>query len=443
MKKFENYKNEYIKNLKKLIEYKTFIESDKDFPTKNQLKCLKEFLSICKNLGFTKIQYDENGEYGYAEIGEGKEMIGILGHLDTVGPGDISKWDSDPFDLIEKDYCLYGRGTIDDKGPLLLQVYVIKSLLDEGIKLNKRIRIIVGNDEEVLWRGINKYIKNEELPSYGYTPDAAFPVTIAEKGLLQIKIIEDISDNTFHLEGGTSINAVPDKFTYKGFGINEIANLASKNNIKYKKDNNSITFLGKTSHAMHPTSGINAIISGAKIINNFIQNKTINFIKNELDEKKFQGDKLLNQYFYDEVTGNLTFNLGKIEKTKDQIIMYLDFRIPVTVDVEEIKEKLITKAMKYDLKFEEYDYLPPLYVEENNKFIQIMMNIYNDYQNTKSKPIVTGGATYARSMPNIVAFGPLFPNDDRTEHEINEKVCINTLEKSFDIYQETLLKFIK
>ena len=171
-------------------------------------QALRKALQVAGDLGF-KTQYGEGGYYGYAEIGEGKEMLGILGHLDVVPPGKLSDWDRDPFDPIEKDGMLFGRGTQDDKGPLLASLYAVKALMDAGVKFNKRIRFIFGTDEETLWRCINRYKEKEELPGFGFSPDSRFPVTYAEKGLLQLQL-EGSNESGIKLTGGSAFNAVPD-----------------------------------------------------------------------------------------------------------------------------------------------------------------------------------------------------------------------------------------
>ena len=149
-------------------------------------QALRKALQIAGELGF-RTQYGEGGYYGYAEIGEGTEMLGILGHLDVVPPGKLKDWDRDPFDPVEKDGMLYGRGTQDDKGPMLASLFAVKALMDAGVKFNKRVRFIFGTDEETLWRCINRYKENEEMPGMGFSPDSRFPVTYAEKGLLQLQ----------------------------------------------------------------------------------------------------------------------------------------------------------------------------------------------------------------------------------------------------------------
>ncbi len=51
---------------------------------------------------------------GYAEMGEGDEIVGIAGHLDIVPVG--GDWSYNPFELTRKGDYVYGRGTTDDKG---------------------------------------------------------------------------------------------------------------------------------------------------------------------------------------------------------------------------------------------------------------------------------------------------------------------------------------
>ena len=150
-------------------------------------QALQKALQIAGDLGF-KTRYGESGYYGFADIGEGAELLGILGHLDVVPPGNLEDWESDPFEPVEKDGMLYGRGTQDDKGPMLAALFAVKALMQAGVKFHKRVRFIFGTDEETLWRCINRYKEKEEIPGMGFSPDARFPVTFAEKGLLQLRL---------------------------------------------------------------------------------------------------------------------------------------------------------------------------------------------------------------------------------------------------------------
>ncbi len=187
-------------------------------------QALRYALQIAGDLGF-RTHYGDGGYYGYAEIGEGAELLGVLGHLDVVPPGKLEDWHAGPFDPVEKDGNLYGRGTQDDKGPLLAALFAVKALMDAGVKFNKRVRFIFGTDEETLWRCINRYKENEELPGMGFSPDARFPLIFAEKGLLQLHL-EGANRSGLHIAGGSAFNAVPDTMLYEGERQDDLARQA-------------------------------------------------------------------------------------------------------------------------------------------------------------------------------------------------------------------------
>ena len=196
-------------------------------------RALRQALKTAGELGF-RTHYGDGGYYGYAEVGEGNEMLGILGHLDVVPPGKREDWERDPFDPVEKDGMLFGRGTQDDKGPLLASLFAVKALMDAGVKFNKRVRFIFGTDEETLWRCINRYTAKEEIPDMGFSPDSRFPVTFAEKGLLQLRL-EGKNESGIRLTGGSAFNAVPDMILYEGERQDDLADKLDQLGFEYEQ----------------------------------------------------------------------------------------------------------------------------------------------------------------------------------------------------------------
>ena len=202
----EKYTDAIVADLCELIKIPSvYADSDKYLFGENIDKCLDQALKMMENLGFKTFKA-EDGAYGYAEIGEG-EMLAVLGHLDVVNARKEDGWDTDPFDPQVIDGVLYGRGVQDDKGPIVISAYALKALLDEGYKLKRRVRFIFGLDEETLWRSISKYTEREEAPAMGFSPDAAFPLTYAEKGLLQM-YVKGNTPSVINYKGGDSFNAV-------------------------------------------------------------------------------------------------------------------------------------------------------------------------------------------------------------------------------------------
>jgi len=403
-------------------------------------QALRKALQIAGELGF-KTHYGDGGYYGFAEIGEGKEMLGILGHLDVVPPGKLTDWDRNPFDPIEMDGMLYGRGTQDDKGPLLASLYAVKALMDAGVKFNKRIRFIFGTDEESLWRCINRYTANEEMPDFGFSPDSRFPVTYAEKGLLQLRL-EGINESGIRLTGGSAFNAVPDMILYEGERQDDLADKLDQLGFEYEWNEDGIEVKGKATHAMVPEEGINAIARlciALKAIG--IESKAINFIAQEIGEDpnatRIFGDCA------DEPSGKLKFNVGKIELGLVEQLS-IDSRIPVTVSKEEMVSKLSAAAAKYGLEYKEFDWLAPIYLPLDHFMVTTLMNVYRQYSgDTVTPPRSSGGATYARAIKNCVAFGALTFDESMTEHQPNERADLKNLYKSMEIYAQAVYELTR
>jgi len=390
---------------------------------------LETALKIAKDFGF-RTMIDQEGFYGYAETGEGEEMLGVLGHLDVVPADDTEAWHSPPFELTEKDGMFYGRGVSDDKGPLLLSMYALKILLDNGAKLNKRIRFIFCTDEESLWRGVKKYIENEELPKYGFTPDADFPLLYAEKGLVEYNLIAN-DESAVDLNGGTALNAVAEKASVPY--CDKIAGIMDSLGYKYDKVGDRLVAKGKAAHAMVPEEGINAILRLTEAV---VKSGETGSMLRFLTEKA--GDPFGVSIFgdvADSVSGKLKFNVGLADFKPGKQIVGVDIRFPVTYEKEKVDKALEEAGKAYGVRVEQFDYLRSLYIDVNTPLVKSLMQAYQDVTgDMESEPISTGGATFARSMDNIIAFGALMPGAAKTEHQANECIAITDMKKAIEIY---------
>lgn len=192
----EKYRDEIIKTVMDLIRFKSVSEKSENplEPFGSECKkALDYILDLGKKLGFKTKNVD--GYCGYIEFGEGEEMVGIIGHLDVVPANVEDGWISLPFEPEIRDGKIYGRGAIDDKGPVVASLYAMKEVF-ETKKISKRVRLIVGLNEEKNWECINYYKANEEAPTIGFSPDADFPCIYAEKGIATVKI-----ENSFNING--------------------------------------------------------------------------------------------------------------------------------------------------------------------------------------------------------------------------------------------------
>lgn len=438
----ETIKNDSLRTLKKLIaipSVHTTQGAGAAFPPFGKAidQALKETLAICDKMGMDTF-YDPEGFFGYAEYGDGEETVGVLCHLDVVPEGDREKWASDPYKGVERDGVLYGRGSQDDKGPTVAALYAFKAVMDAGETFTKKVRFIFGTDEETLWRCMNSYTHHEELPDLGFVPDGTFPLTYAEKGLLQAKIVGPGAAK-LHLKCGSAPNVVPDTATYSGSGVAELSRVFEGMDIPHTQEDDSVVVHGESVHASVSNEGKNAIALLAKGLVAFQPHPVISFMSEKIG-RETNGETLFGKVHKD-FSGELTFNIGTLLIDENTSEALLDIRIPVTADKDEIVSVLKEKSSEYGLSYKEYDYLPPLHVPEDSELVQSLLSIYRDKTGDQtSEPMTSGGATYARSMPNMVAFGAHFPNSESLAHQENEGIKLEDFYQAMDIYAETIYR---
>jgi predicted dipeptidase len=438
----DNQQDSLVASLKELISVPSVLDDGGGgYPFGEAVHhALQKVADLCAELGF-QAHYDGEGYYAYADIGQGDELVAVLGHMDVVPPGDLESWNADPFDPVVADGKLFGRGAQDDKGPTLAAIFAAKALMDAGVTFNKRLRFIFGGDEESLWRGVARYAEKEEPADMGFSPDSRFPLTYAEKGLLQavLEASNQSSLPTMHLGG--AFNAVPDKVVYTGDDGEIVAAKLDELGFACELTGDGVVVAGKAAHAMNPEEGVNAVVRLAMALDALgSDSKAVHFLAQMVKEDPQATDAFGS--IEDDVSGKLTFNVGKLD-IDDVERVSVDIRIPVTVDKEEVVAKLRAAAAEYGLEYREYDWLASLYVPLDHPLVRTLMQVYQDVTGDEnSKPMVSGGATYARTMPNCVAYGALFPGKEQTEHQPNEAVVLDDLYKAMEVYAYALYKLL-
>ena len=431
-------KDEFLTSLKTLISYPSVLnEGENGTPFGQAIQdVLEKTLEICRGLGFTTY-LDPKGYYGYAEIGQGAELLAVLCHLDVVPSGDEADWQTPPFEATIKDGWIFGRGVQDDKGPSMAALYAVKALLDSGVTFKKRVRFIFGTDEETLWRCMGRYNELEETATLGFAPDSSFPLTYAEKGLLQVKLHGPGSEQ-LELEAGEAFNVVPGKASYQGELLEQVVAGLQAASFDYEQNDQQVTVLGLPKHAKDAAEGINAIVRLATVLQPLQAHPALAFIAEAVGEDA-TGSRLFGD-ISDEPSGRLSFNIAGLTLNSEKSEIRIDIRIPVLADKDQLVAKLAEIAGRYQLDYEEFDYLAPLYVPKDSELVSTLMAIYQEKTGDTSPAMSSGGATFARTMPNCVAFGALFPGVEQTEHQANERASLEDLYRAMDIYAETIFR---
>ncbi len=442
----KEHQQQIIDEVKKLCKIESVLteynpESETPFGKKIN-DALHHMIELGKKDGF--IVKNVQNYAAHIEHGEGHDILGVLTHLDVV-PASPEGWTTPPFEPSIRDGKIYGRGTSDDKGPTIASYFALKFLKDLNVKFHKRVRLIMGTDEETRWRGIAKYFETEEMPSFGFSPDATFPLIHGEKGIYVFDLHGQYhGDDLISFSSGERYNVVPD---YAQATLSKNLSKEFKSFLKYNDYNGEIKgdkyiVHGKNAHAMTPNLGVNAAFILAKFLGQHLDNPFINFINEHLSFDPY-GEKLEID-LKDPVMHNLTINPGIFEYHKDTVKMGINIRYPQGFNLKSTALKISNTAKKFNMKYEFSQNMPLHHVEKDEPFIKLLMNSYqkitNDYEN---EPYTIGGGTFARALDKGVAFGMVMPGRKDVAHQIDEHIFIDDLIEGTAIYMEAIYELTR
>ena len=380
-------------------------------------KCLGAFLALAGSLGFQTRNYDNYA--GEVVFGEGEEFA-ILCHLDVVPAG--GGWTHPPFGGEIEDGKLFGRGAMDDKGPAVICLYCLKALKDEGFAPRKKIKLIVGCNEESGWACIERYNRCAHMPETGFSPDADFPVIYAEKGILHFKAAFPVGNAPFtKLYGGERANMVCAFAAAEG--VKETAGY-EKSGLTYK--DGALCARGVSAHASTPDEGENAL---GKLLAFFA-------VQNEGVKRAYDilfADSLGLKKFADE-TGGLTMSPDVAEYEDGTLYITTDIRYPATMKQKDVTDVLDRAGVQYELLHCQ----PPLFNDKDGELVRTLLEVYEERTGEKAEPVAIGGGTYARALKNGAGFGPQFAGEPSTIHQADEYITLENIRKLADIYHAAI-----
>lgn len=417
------------------------------------------FMARTESMGF---RVSDAAHYmSHAELGDGDRVMGIIGHLDVVPAGEKSHWSFDPFCGEVKDDELLGRGTTDDKGPMVAVLFAIQALLDTGWKPDARIRLMAGLDEETMdWKGLDMYQARFNPPDYGFTPDGVFPLVHGEKGIINFdlahKIHKTASDGLIlkKLEGGSVRNAVPasarallgglDQEGYAAI-IKKAEQYADYYDVKLKarKSGKSlqVTASGKAAHAAAPSDGVNAI----SILLRFLGE--LDFVNDDINEflefyncyLAFREDgRGLGCAMTGKYGDRLTFNVGLIKFDKEAVSVACEMRYPVDSDAETLYSRIGTFLDEFHIGIVRRGGDPTMYLPPESPIVQAMLKAYRGVTGDLTEPVILGGGTYAKAFPNMLAFGAQFMEDPDRMHMADERLPLHRFKQMIAIYARAI-----
>ena len=414
-------------------------------------RSLDHALNTAQALGFETVNVD--GHMGWCEFGEGEEMVAVLGHLDVVPAGE--GWTVAPYGGEISDGKIWGRGTTDDKGPSIAALYALAALRDSGLPVRRRIRVLLGCNEETGSQDVKYYLeKGGEVPVMGFTPDGEYPVINGEKGIINASFSRTYTQNgplkLLRIKGGTAPNVVP-SYAYADLECDEetavrMCKLYSTA-IKFSRRpfGFRIESFGISAHGSTPALGENAIGRLMFALDNLpLEGEVadaIHFLAQKIGMECNGASAGIN--LRDDVSGELSLNWGTMEADEGKLSLVINYRYPVTfgyADCAPAFNKLFAEA---GFTLDREVHKEKLYIPEDHELVTTLLDVYTEQTGLEGKAICIGGGTYAKAIPNLLAFGPLFPGDEVREHKPDEYITIDNLVKNAQIIAQAMYALAK
>lgn len=423
-----------VRDLKRLVSIRSVeAKGEGGYPFGTGVhSCLMECMAIAEELGFAPVNMDNM--LGYCEYGEGEEMVAVLGHLDIVPEGD--GWSFPPFEGREDSGRLYGRGTIDNKGPVIAAMYALKAVRESGLSLGRRVRIIFGLNEETGSADMKYYLaKGGEVPVMGFTPDGEFPLINGEKGIVNLIYTKTFpaeeerwsAASILEIHAGSAVNVVPER---------------AEAVVMQNGQTGRITGEGISAHASTPDKGENAIGSLIALLDELPiegEMKRSIHLLNRVIGREWDGSSA-GIKMQDEASGPLTLNLGWLHFDGTELRLGINLRYPVTKSYEDCIPALERQMHEAGFITAELIHKKSLYMPPDAPLVELLCSVYEEQTGWPAVPKCIGGGTYAKMMPGILAFGPVFPGDVICEHEPDEYVEIDNLKKIAVIMAHAMIR---
>ena len=408
-------------------------------------KALDTAMADCEKFGLKTEIFD--GYAGHADLGAGstRDALAILAHLDVVPVGD--GWVREPFGAQRIDGRIYGRGTSDDKGPAVAALYAMRAVKEAGIPLRRKVRLILGCDEECGSSDIAYYKKQTEMPRSGFSPDADYPVINIEKGGSHVQFDGDLCDEglqVLSMQVGERPNVIPGFASALVEGDEETAKQAEAAGeklgfpVKATLCNGAVIIetTGVTGHAAHPYHGRNAIGQMLLVFKALgVQGALLELA--DCVGMTYNGENL-GIAMRDDISGELTGSLDIIHIENGHVTAIMDVRYPVLFSPERMYE-VMNQRLKF-LTASNAATRPPHFVSDRTELVQELLEAYHQVTGGEKRTIAIGGGTYAQSLEEGVAFGALFPGEEEMAHQANEYITEESVFQNARIFAHAIVR---
>ncbi len=394
---------------------------------------LEYTLALAQKMGFDARSLD--GYCGVVDYGEGDETLMIMAHLDVVPAGPA--WTSDPFTLTQRGDRLIGRGVLDDKGPAVSALYALSAVVEAGIPLKRRVRILLGCDEERGWSCIDRYKKTEPDPTIAFTPDGSYPVINSEMGICHSTYTKKISGSKVRVSCGTAPNVIPGEASATLPFTPEP--VTAKKGMQLSGSGNELNAKGRGGHASRPQDAKNALLALLDALKD--QPLDADDLATASALSALLGFDLHGEGFGLDITdqsGRLTLSPDMLEWNENEVSITLDCRHPFSISSEKLLAALDEKFGQIGFTRTYERTQPSHYIAPDSELVTTLLSIYEEATGKKATPLSIGGGTYARAFENAVAFGAQAEDETAQCHMPDESCTVESLRFNTRVMAEAI-----
>lgn len=407
-----------------------------------------------KELGFVSRDAGKITEIELPANTPNAPVLGLVVHGD-VQAVEADRWTFPPFSGKADAQYVYGRGAADDKGPLVQALLAMKALKESGIVRTSTVRLLVGSEEESAAGEMPEYVKTHAPPYLSLVLDSEFPVIVGEKAWNALSVassptsergLTTLPYRVEKLTAGLGPSIVPDHaelvlrwrsgapdWTSLTNALKQFA-MPDGTTLELKPSGETLELIahGRSAHAgVNLQGGRNALVGLARAIQGrlpeggaddllaFARIAGLDFSGSGLDIT----DK-------DPVWGTYAVNVATIapvEGKPDQSQLVINIRRTPPRTGQQLREHLNGVVARFNertgasLAADGFYDDEPLGFRTDSKIVVRLLDVYEQATGERAKPAISGGGTYAKRLPNAIAFGMWFPGKPYPGHDVDEK----------------------
>jgi succinyl-diaminopimelate desuccinylase len=389
----------------------------------------------------------------------GAPVLGLVVHGD-VQPVDAAQWTVPPFDGLARGGEVIGRGAADDKGPLVQALLAMHTLRFE--KLTHTVRLLVGSDEESGSTDMKAYLALHAPPAYSLVLDSEFPVVVGEKAWdgLAVLAADDGAGSgrpwrIEEIDAGLAPSIVPDRARLTLRGPAQWDELSARLRAKTPDEGTrlelsprgellDIIVHGRSAHAgVNLKGGRNALVSLARIVEGELPDCATADLLAFAAKQDAQGAAL----GLTEAApgwGGWAVNVATLRREQrfgGKLALIVNLRRPPPMNAAQSRDHLYAQVRKFSRRLEPATFYfsdEPLIFDPDAKLVRRLMDDYARATGERPPLAISGGGTYAKRIPNAIAFGMWFPGKPYPGHDVDEKVPVADLQRGLDVLVETV-----